>query len=182
MIICKFFFTVTGVINGVTVLEKIIVILILLTGFVFHMMFFYGELTAGFLQIYRHQFEFTTRLKKIMYLLDDWKVNKSVKKRTVDYYKLYWEKRSGINTMPNAFYLLPVSLRKEAMVDIFWEALRHSSFFCSTDVSFKRSLSLFMTNEFYLPGDFIFKAGEPKNKMFYVVTGKIQVGYLWRAN
>lgn len=139
------------------------------------MMLFFGELTAAFLQIYRHQYEFTTRLTKIMYLLGDWQVKRRVKKRTVEYYKLYWEKRSGINNIPKVFYYMPISLRKETMVDIFWEAIKHSSFFCNVDLSLKRSLSLRMNNEFYLPGDFIFKAGEPKTKMVYVVSGTIQV-------
>ena len=58
------------------------------TGFVVHIMIFFGELTAGFLQKYRHQFEYTTRLKKITYLLNDWGVDKTVKKRTTEYYKV----------------------------------------------------------------------------------------------
>ncbi|GJQ67840.1 hypothetical protein Trydic_g16604 [Trypoxylus dichotomus] len=61
------------------------------------------------------------------------------------------------------------------MVDIFWEALRHSPFFQNADISFKRSLCLHMVSEFHLPGDFIFKAGEHKNRMVYIVTGEIQL-------
>lgn len=164
-----------GFVSGVTALEKIILMLILLTGFGLNVMYLLGELIFTYLEIYRHQFQFSTRLKKIKYLLDDWKVAKDVKKRTIKYYKLYWEKRRGINNVPTAFGFLPLSLRKEVMVDIFWEALRHSPLLADMDMPFKRSLSLCMTNEFFLPGDFIYKIGEYKHKMFFVVSGIIQV-------
>ena len=77
--------------------------------------------------------------------------------------------------MPHAFDLLPLSLRKEITVDIFWEALRHSHLFGNEDISFKRSISLVMKNEFLLPGDYMYKLGEFKTKMYYVTSGIVHV-------
>lgn len=77
--------------------------------------------------------------------------------------------------MPEVFNKLPEALKKEVAVDIFWEALRHSPMFADMGMSFKRAVSLQMKAEFYLPGDYVYKFGEIKGKMIYIVSGILQV-------
>lgn len=95
--------------------------------------------------------------------------------RTLEYYNTLWNKRKGISGTPNAFKLLPLPLQKEVTLDIFWEALRHSHLFTHTEMPFKRALSLEMKSEFFLTGDYVYRLGEIKNKMVYIVSGILQV-------
>ncbi|XP_022919020.2 uncharacterized protein [Onthophagus taurus] len=164
-----------GVIYGENNYEKILIIIMMSIGFIYQHVVLAGELLATFLRKQRHKFTFSSQLKKIIHLLDDWRVKRDVKRQTIDYYKVYWERRSGIGSMPSAFNLLPFSLRKEITVDIYWEAFRHSKIFSELDTPFKRSLSLKMKSEFYLSGDYLYRVGEPKNKMIYILSGTVQI-------
>lgn len=77
--------------------------------------------------------------------------------------------------MPSAFRLLPLPLQKEVTLDIFWEAIRHSHLFANAEMPFKRALCIEMKSEFYLVGDYVFRLGQMKNKMVYIVSGILQV-------
>lgn len=138
-------------------------------------MIFFGELTAAFIQNYWHHNEYTSRLKKIVYLMNDWNVDKEVQKKTIEYYTVFWERRLGMRDIPEAFDLLPVSMRKDVTVDIFWESFRHSHLYAETSIAFKRSISMVMKNDFLLPGDYLFRVGQLKTKMVYIVSGVVQV-------
>ncbi|KAI4455199.1 cyclic nucleotide-gated cation channel subunit a [Holotrichia oblita] len=139
------------------------------------MMVFVSHLIATFKKDHMNYFEYETQVAKIMGLLDEWDADEDLKKKTLDYYSVFWQKRSGLRDMPEMFNVLPTALKKEVTVDIFWEALRHSHFFGGTGMSFKRSVSLVMKSEFLLPGDFLFRIDELKTKMVYIVSGVVQI-------
>lgn len=147
-------------------------------GFSLHIMLFLSDLIATFKKEHMNYFEFETRVSQIMGLLEEWEADDELKQKTVDYFSVFWQKRYGLKDMPEMFNLLPTSMQKEVTVDIFWEALRHSHFFASTDMSFKRSISLVMKSEFLLPGDFLFRVDELKTKMVYIVSGVVQVSFM----
>nr|XP_022912668.1 uncharacterized protein LOC111423625 [Onthophagus taurus] len=156
-------------------LEWIFIIFSMLLGFSMHLMIFLGELTALFSHLHIYQFNFTTRIKKTMDLLKDWNVDQKIQRKVIDYYEFFWEKRKGEKKMPLAFFWLPVTVQRAVALDIFWDALRHSHLLTITDMSFKKSIAMVMRSEFMLPGDYIYKAGEIKSKMFYIVSGVVQV-------
>lgn len=144
-------------------------------GYFLNVTWFFSELTTVFIKKKRKQHSFKSRLKQIKYLMDDWQVSKEMRNKTLVYYNELWTRRNGYKDIPAIFYKLPRSLQLEVNMDIFWEALRHSHVFNSVDIPFKRELSSKMKSEFFLPGDFIYKKNEPKNKMVYIVSGVIQV-------
>lgn len=151
------------------------IMLTMLLGYFNHMIYFFGQLTIGRIKQFRRQQEYSRRINQIKMALDEWNINKEIKDKTMQYYSTLWNKRSGIRNMPICFKLLPTPMQKEVMVDIFWEALRHSTLFSDVDVPFKRAIGLFMESEFYLPGDFVFKSDHYKTKMIYIVSGILQV-------
>ncbi|KAI4460643.1 cyclic nucleotide-gated cation channel subunit a [Holotrichia oblita] len=164
-----------GPVYGITPTEKIFVLIIIFCGFFLFFMIFFGELTAAYIQSYWHHYEYTARLKKIVYLLNDWRVDREVQKKTIEYYTVFWERRLGMKDMPVAFEMLPISMRKDITMDIFWDCFRHSHIFESTSMAVKRSISMVMKNEFLLPGDYLLKTGQLKTKMVYIVSGVVQV-------
>lgn len=139
------------------------------------MIHFFGHLTVGRIQSLRRLHEYSKRTKQIELLLKEWSIKKEVKNRTMEYYKNLWNNRSGVNILPQSFSFLPEPLQKEVTCDIFWEALRHSTFFSGTEISLKRAVSMYMKSEFYLPGDYIYKVQHYKTKMIYIVSGILQV-------
>lgn len=155
--------------------EKIFALVVIFCGFFLFFMIFFGELTAAYIQSYWHHYEYTARLKKIVYLLNDWRVDKEVQKKTIEYYTVFWERRLGMKDMPVAFEMLPISMRKDVTMDLFWDCFRHSHIFQNSSMAVKRSISIVMKNEFLLPGDYLIRTGQLKTKMVYVVSGVVQV-------
>lgn len=150
---------------------------VMLIGYFNHIVYFFGHLTVGRLRNLRRQHEYSRRAAQIQRILDEWDVKKDIKKRTLEYYETLWRSRSGIRDVPQCFNILPIPMQKDITCDIFWEALRHSSIFSNTDLPLKRAISMAMKSEFYLPGDFVHKAGHFKTKMIYIASGIIQVKY-----
>lgn len=132
-----------------------------------------------YLRIMRKQHSYLAQLKQVNRLYKDWEVSKEIKDDTHRYYTMLWNKRGGYTTIPKMFNSLPLTLRMEVNMDIFWEAFRHSHIFTNEDPAFKRALALKMKSEMCMPGDYIFKINEPKNKLVYIVAGTVQVLYLF---
>lgn len=164
-----------GEIRGVVPIERAMVLFAMLSGYIEHIMIFFGRLTACLTKMFRRQYMFAKRLNHIIDLLNEWEVTKEIKDKTMEYYNTLWNKRKGIKDMPQVFNLLPLPLQKEVTLDIFWEAIRHSHLFANMDMPFKRALSLEMKAEFFLAGDYVFRLGQTKNKMVYIVSGILQV-------
>lgn len=147
----------------------------MLVGFFNHMIYFFGQLTIGRIKQFRRQHEYSRRIKQIKQALTDWDIKKQIQDKTMKFYSTLWDKRCGIKDMPKCFSLLPAPMQKEVTVDIFWEALRHSSLFSDVELPFKRAISLAMKSEFYLAGDYVIKTDHYKTKMIYIVSGILQV-------
>lgn len=148
---------------------------VILFGYIEHIMLFFGSLNAVYVKRFRKQHEFERRMRHINDLLDRWCVEKELKERTLQYYNTLWDRRGGVSEMPNIFKQLTLPLQKEVTVDVFWEALRHSQMFAKEEMPFKRAVSREMRSECFLPGDYIYRIGEFKCKMIYIITGIIQV-------
>lgn len=147
----------------------------MLMGFVIHNLIYYGQLTRAYAKLFRRQFLFVDNFNSIKKFLADLEIDDEWRKKTVEYYSVFWEMRCGIKKMPQIFCLLPTPLQKEVTVDIYWEALRHSHLYGQEDISFKRALSLEMQSEFFLPGDYVYRLDKLKSKMVYIVSGILQV-------
>lgn len=147
----------------------------MLMGYILHYMIYFGLLTNAYIKVFRRQFNFVDNLARIKTLLCQWNISKAWQNKTIEYYKVFWDKKCGIKNMPPIFQLLPVPLQKEVCVDIFWEALRHSQMYGEEEMAFKRALSLQMRSEFFLPGDYVYSLNKTKSKMIYISSGILQV-------
>lgn len=149
----------------------------MLIGFIIHFMLFFAHLTETFKKLYRRQFTFIDNLDNIKKVLEELNIEKDWRHKTIDYYSIFWDKRSGIKDLPQIFERLPIPLQKEITLDIYWEALRHSHLFGEEDMAFKRELSLKMKSEFYLSGDYIYLMNDLKSNMIYISSGVLQVNF-----
>lgn len=161
-----------------TVTELVIVSMTILSGYLFHIMLAYGELTAAYLKQLKRHFQFSRKYVAVKKLLDEWQVDDEVKLKTDQYYHEFWRKRRGYRKVPPLIDTLPLSLSKHVRLDIFWDALRHSHVLGGEDMAFKKTIAVMMRNDFYLPGDIVFKGGELRNKLIYVISGIIQVVFV----
>lgn len=147
----------------------------MLLGCLMHVMFFFGDLTAQHIQKYQYQLDFSKRLSIIIAMMRDWQTDEGSQKKTVEHYSKYWEMRQGMKDIPLAFWGLPLGMQKEIALDLFWDCFIHTQFFQNCELNFKRSLSVHMYTEFYLPGDYLFCANQQKHKMAYLASGIVQV-------
>lgn len=83
------------------------------TGFVLHFMIFFGNLISIFTKTFRRKHVFVDRLHSIQFMLKEWKVSNACAKRTIEYYKVFWDRRMGLRKPPEVFRLLPLPLQKE---------------------------------------------------------------------
>lgn len=147
----------------------------MILGFLIHIMIFFGQLTALYIKRIADQFIFSSRLEVIAQMLDDWKIDKKIKFDVMDKYNAFWEKMYGEKIMPPYFYNLPKSLQRHCCIDIFWHCFKHSQLFTEMDLPFLTNLSLWMKNEFYMPGEYIYHYNQVKTKMIYIISGVVEV-------
>lgn len=169
-----------GEIYGVTEVELIFFFSIMLLGHLIHYMFFMGSLIISSSNQQRRHFNYVRRIKNMKNVLEVWRIDNNLKNLTLNYYENLWTRYSGIKYMPTAFELLPTPLKKEVMLDLFWDALNHSQLFQNEDVPFKRALTLEMKSEFYQPGDYVIEVNHFKRKMMYISSGVLEVCHLPR--
>lgn len=146
-----------------------------LFGFINHIMIYNAILTAAFIKIFKKTEMFLRSLHGITELMREWNVPKAMISRVIIYHKEMWNQRHGCKDMPGIFYTLPISLQKEITLDLFWEAFRHSHIFAGMDIPFKRAISRAMKSEFYLAGEYLMRIKDRKNKIYFIVSGIIQV-------
>lgn len=162
-------------IYGVIIMEKFLFISTMFLGHLMHYMFFVGNLIVSNVNSQRRHHNYVSRLKNIKTVLRVWRIDEKLKNLTLNYYDKLWDRYSGIKYMPKAFNLLPTPLKKEVMLDLFWDALNHSYLFQHEDTAFKRALSLEMKSEFYQQGDYVVEINQFKTKMYYISSGVLEV-------
>lgn len=155
--------------------EFIILIFTVFTGYLFHIMVAYGELTSVYIKKLTRHFEFTRKFHLIEKFLVDWNISDQLREKVLLFYHDFWKRGRGFKKIPDFVRILPINMRKEIEVDLSWEALKHSHLFNGEEMAFKKTLSMYMRYKFFLPGDVIFKTGHTRWKMFYLISGIIQV-------
>lgn len=172
-----FFHNYKAEIHGITASEKVLFLATMILGHLMHYMLFIGSLVISNFNQQRRHFHYVRRIKNIKTVLEVWRIDSVLKRLTLNYYDNLWERYSGIKYMPSAYRRLPTPLKKEVMLDLFWDALNHSYLFQNEDVPFKRALSLEMKSEFYQPGDYVIGVNYYKTKMIYISSGILEVGF-----
>ncbi|XP_017786630.1 PREDICTED: uncharacterized protein LOC108569554 [Nicrophorus vespilloides] len=161
--------------NWESTFEYIICTILIILGFNVQMVIFVAKLTSAYIHQQLMYFAFKIKMQVTAMFLEDLNVDEGLRQRAMEYCDKLWMLRYGNLTTPASFMMLPISLQKDISIDIFWDALQHSQLFEEVSMSLKRVISLKMRNIFLMPGTYLYKKGQIKSQMIYVVSGNIQV-------
>ena len=98
----------------------------------------------------------------------------SLQQRIRNYYNYLWEKRLGYDETA-VISTLPHSLRTEVNLFLKRDIIENVPLFKGASEEFIRDIALQMRPVIFMPGDFIFRAGEPGHDMYFVSRGKLEV-------
>lgn len=90
------------------------------------------------------------------------------------YYASFWKTRHGILNV-HVEGILPEMRQSEIKLDLSWKGFQHSHLFRGEELHFLHHLSQFVQNSFKSAGEILYKKGDVKSRMIYVVAGIIQV-------
>jgi len=95
-----------------------------------------------------------------------------LRNRIVNFYTYMWKKRLGYDE--TAFLKsLPENLQTEVALHLKKEVIEKISLFKNASNEFKREIALLLKPIFLTPGDYIFKAGDYGEEMYFVVNGEL---------
>ena len=97
-----------------------------------------------------------------------------LQKRIRDYYAYIWKKRLGFDET-TFLTALPQGLRTEVEMHLKLEILDKIPLFEGLDSIFIEEVALNLKPDVYTPGEFIFKAGQKGDKMYFVIRGNLLV-------
>lgn len=98
----------------------------------------------------------------------------SLQKRIQEYYVYLWEKRLGYDET-TVITSLPPSLRTEVSLFLKRDVIERVPLFRGASQQFIREVALQMRHVLYLPGDYIFHAGETGLDMYFISRGSVEV-------
>ncbi|XP_025602203.2 uncharacterized protein LOC105687418 [Athalia rosae] len=136
---------------------------------------FYAYLVGILKRNMWRQLSFMLEMRSEAKFIDSWGTSDTLYDQVSLYHMTLLENRAAIQTVPEFFHALPRPLQRSVQLDIHWEVLRHSQLFQNEDISFKRALSCVMRIQYYLPGEYVFKANRYTSEMIYVTSGVLQI-------
>lgn len=101
-------------------------------------------------------------------------VPEDLRRRMTDFYTYLWEKRLGYDEAA-ILMSLPPSLRTEVSLFLKRDVIQRVPLFKDAGEAFVRDIALQMLPVVFLPGDFVCRAGEPGNTMYFVSRGELEV-------
>ncbi|WP_430813504.1 cyclic nucleotide-binding domain-containing protein [Carboxylicivirga sp. RSCT41] len=95
-----------------------------------------------------------------------------LRNKIMDYYKYMWRNRLGYDE--TAFLeSLPNNLQQEVALHLKREIIDKVSLFKDASETFKREIALMLKSVFITPNNYVCKAGEQANSMYFVVKGEL---------
>lgn len=122
-----------------------------------------------------NKYEFRNKLYIVEKLMLDQNVKKKIRDVCIEFYNIFWHKRSGYHDQVEFKDLIPYPLYEQLVLDVCWIALKHSNLFKHMDLPFNRNIAVLMKSEFMLEGQVIFQKNEIKDKMIYISSGEVQI-------
>lgn len=90
------------------------------------------------------------------------------------YYAAFWKTRHGVLNSAQIANILPEIRQSEIQLDLSWKCFQHSQLFRGEELHFLHHLATYVQNSFKSAGEILYKKGEVKSKMIYVVSGIVQ--------
>ncbi len=97
-----------------------------------------------------------------------------LQRRILDYYEYLWTKRLGYNEAA-AVASLPPTLRAEVSLVLNQEIIEKVPLFAGASDEFIRAIAVKMHPRIYLPYDYIIRASEIGDEMYFISRGKVEV-------
>jgi voltage-gated potassium channel len=113
-------------------------------------------------------------MERINAFMDYRGLPRGLQERIREYHAYRWEKRLGFDesTIVDDF---PPSLRAEVSLFLKKDVIEKVPFFKGAGTDLIRDIALAMRPEVYLPGDYIFHAGDQGQEMFFIGRGTVEV-------
>lgn len=96
------------------------------------------------------------------------------RRRIQDYYTHVWQERLGFDES-QFLETLPSGLRREVEMHLKQQVLRRIPIFSSLPTEFVDAVALSLKPDIYVPGEFICRAGEEGDRMYFLITGVLEV-------
>jgi voltage-gated potassium channel len=97
-----------------------------------------------------------------------------LQRRILDYYEYLWEKRLGYDESA-AVSGLPPTLRTEVSLFLNRDVLQKVPLFQGANNDFIKAIALEMYPVIFMPGDYVMRAGEAGEEMYFINRGKVEV-------
>ncbi|MBI4454301.1 MAG: cyclic nucleotide-binding domain-containing protein [Acidobacteria bacterium] len=97
-----------------------------------------------------------------------------LQQRILDYYEYLWEKRLGYDES-TAISGLPPSLRTEVSLFLNRDIIQKVPLFRTASEDFIRAIALEMHPVIFMPGDYIIRAGDPGEEMYFISQGSVEI-------
>ncbi|XP_071053159.1 uncharacterized protein [Onthophagus taurus] len=134
-----------------------------------------SEIAFEFFQKHIQGVSFANTYNNVIVKQKKWKSPRHLQQATRVYFRNVWKDRRGYPETNFADENLPYSFKSEMMIDVSWLAFQHSHLFNKQPLPFLREISKYIKQEFKLPGEMIYKRGQWKDKMIYIVSGTLQL-------
>ena len=95
-----------------------------------------------------------------------------LKTKIINFYKYMWQQRLGYDES-SFLESLPDNLQTEVALYLKKEVIEKVSLFKGSSQEFKREIALLLKPVFVTPDDYIFKAGDIGDEMYFVVAGEL---------
>lgn len=102
------------------------------------------------------------------------RVPPQLQRRILDYYEYLWEKRLGYDES-TAISGLPPTLKTEVSLFLNRDILQKVPFFQGASDDFIKAIALEMRPTVFVPGDYIMKAGELGEEMYFISQGTVEI-------
>lgn len=97
-----------------------------------------------------------------------------LQQRILDYYEYLWEKRLGYDES-TAIAGLPPTLRTEVSLFLNRDIIQKVPLFRAASEDFVRDIALEMRPVVFLPGDYVIRAGDDGDEMYFISQGAVEV-------
>jgi hypothetical protein len=91
-----------------------------------------------------------------------------------NYYKYMYEKREGYDE-ETFLQGLPVNLQEEVALHLKKDIVSAIPIFKDVDAKFAREIAMQLKPEIFVPGDYVFRAGDEGSHMFFIVNGELEI-------
>lgn len=117
---------------------------------------------------------FGENMEKLRALIHYQSIPKRLENRISDYFTYEWKQKLGYDES-ELMESLPYGLRMELQLEFKKNVIKDIPLFDCVDDHFIRDVAQYLTPMILTPGDYLFRAGDIANSMFFVQKGKIKV-------